>query len=80
MKSITLPESLQVIDSVAFNGLPLTKVTIPENVTFIGGDAFKGSSRMMPVIVMPETPPEIEDTYLGDNAYLIYVRSESLNM
>ena len=80
MKSITLPESLQVIDSVAFNGLPLTEVTIPENVTFIGGDAFKGSSRMMPVIVMPETPPEIEDTYLGDNADLIYVRSESLNM
>ena len=79
MKSIILPESLQIIDSLAFNGLPLTDVTIPENVTFIGGDAFKGSGRMMPVIVLPETPPVIEDTYLGENADLIYVRSESLN-
>ena len=79
MRSIILPESLQVIDSLAFNGLPLTDVTIPENVTFIGRDAFKGSGRLMPVIMLPKTPPVIEDTYLGDNADLIYVHAESLN-
>ena len=78
MGSITLPESLQVIDSLAFNGLPLKEVTIPENVKFIGGDAFKGSDRMVTVKLLPKSPPVIGDTYLGDNADVIYVHAESL--
>ena len=77
MKGLSLPESVRVIDSLAFNGLPLKEVTIPENVTFIGGDAFKGSDHRMTVWLLPKTPPVMEDTCLGDNAGVIYVHAGS---
>ena len=41
LKSITLPPSLQSIESSAFYGSGLTSITIPNSVTSIGVDAFR---------------------------------------
>ena len=40
LKSVTLPQSLQKIGARSFVTCPLTEITIPENVTSIGAEAF----------------------------------------
>lgn len=40
VKSVTLPESLRIIRSDAFRNCALTELTIPDNVVYIGHNAF----------------------------------------
>lgn len=42
LTEITLPHSLETIDFYAFNGAGLERITIPENVSFIGENPFPG--------------------------------------
>ncbi len=46
LTSITLPEGLTTINASAFsdNGTTIERVSIPQSVTFIGNNAFKGTS------------------------------------
>lgn len=50
--NITLPSTLQTIESRAFQNIPnMTKITIPGNVTSIGYFAFNGSTRLSNVCI-----------------------------
>ena len=60
LTEISLPKSLKVIDNSAFDWSSITNITIPENVTTIGNEAFYGypnSSTLMEIHIKakPET-------------------------
>lgn len=74
----SLPETLTSIGNWAFAECKFFEITIPESVAFIGAEAFNGCSRLRSVTVLPPVPPEMEDTYIGDNANVMYVPSSSM--
>ena len=76
--SLTLPEGLTSIGPNAFKNCKFFEITIPESVVSIGAEAFNGCSRLRSVTVLPPVPPEMEDTYIGDNANVMYVPSSSM--
>lgn len=76
--SLTLPEGLTSIGPNAFKNCKFFEITIPESVVFIGAEAFNGCSRLRSVTDLPPVPPEMEDTYIGDNANVMYVPSSSM--
>ena len=80
MEEITLPDQLNVIEANAFKNCKFLEITIPKNVEFIGSEAFNGCNLLRKVTVLPAKPPQMEDTFLGDNANVVFVPSASLEM
>ena len=78
IEEITLPDQLNVIEANAFKNCKFLEITIPKNVEFIGSEAFNGCNLLRKVTALPETPPDMEDTFLGDNANVIFVPSASI--
>ena len=53
--NVNLPDSLTLIDWVAFRGCTsLSSITIPKNVSDIGGSVFNGASNLNEIIVDPD--------------------------
>ena len=77
-KLLQLPAGLEYIAESAFNGCGFSEISIPEKVEYIGPHAFERCNLLRKVTVQPITPPEMEDTFLGDNADEIFVPSASL--
>ena len=66
LESITLPTNVTSIGFNAFYGCSkLESITIPANVTSIGEYAFIGCDKLATIIVLPVTPPAIENNNLG---------------
>ena len=80
LEEISLPEHLNTIEANAFKNCRFWEMTIPEKVAFIGPEAFYCCEHLRRVTVLPETPPEMEDTFIGANANRIFVPSASLEM
>ena len=78
METLALPENLDKIESRAFANCRFFEITIPGNVYYIGPLAFSGCEYLRQVTVLPSTPPDMEDTFLGDNANVIFVPSASI--
>lgn len=82
LTSVTIPNSVTSIRDHAFANCPLASVTIPSSVTNIGGEAFRYCSSLKIVIVLPTTPPTLDDSNAFSNAHSnlkIYVPSRSVN-
>ncbi len=60
LKSVSIPDSVSVIQSFAFAGTSLTSIIIPDSVKKISGKCFEGCSKLTKV-VLPEGLKEIED-------------------
>ena len=78
LEEISLPEHLNTIEANAFKNCRFWEMTIPESVAFIGPEAFYCCEHLRRLTVLPETPPKMEDTYLGANANAIFVPSASI--
>lgn len=78
LESISMPDNLEEICEKAFANCRFVEFTIPKNVRFIGPDAFSGCSHLRLVTVLAVDPPCLEDTFLCENANVIYVPEESL--
>ena len=78
IETLALPENLDKIESKAFANCRFFEITIPGNVYYIGPLAFSGCEYLRRVTVLPSTPPNMEDTFLGDNANVIFVPSASI--
>ena len=78
IETLALPENLDKIESRAFANCRFFEITIPGSVYYIGPSAFSGCEYLRQVTVLPSTPPDMEDTFLGDNANVIFVPSASL--
>jgi hypothetical protein len=82
LRSVELPESLQVIAQWAFRETSISSITIPSSVTYIGPSAF--DEMLIEVYCKPSTPPTASTSYatwegLGKNNKLkIYVPMESV--
>ncbi|MBQ9945607.1 MAG: leucine-rich repeat protein [Clostridia bacterium] len=50
LKSIKLPESLESIDQMVFMGCAISEITVPENVKYIGSNAFSESLEKITVL------------------------------
>ncbi len=74
-----LPESLEVIDNGAFyNAIGITELTIPQNVTTIGDNAFAGAVNLRYVIFTKNAAANIGNNVFQNhtalqNAFRIYV-------
>ena len=60
--SVTIPDSITVIEDRAFQNAKITEITIPDGVTTIGDSAFAGSS--ITSLTLPDSV-----TTIGDNAF-----------
>lgn len=78
IETLALPEELDKIESRAFANCRFFEITIPSSVYYIGPLAFSGCDYLRQVTVLPSTPPDMEDTFIGDNANVIYVPSASI--
>lgn len=78
IETLALPEKLDKIESRAFANCRFFEITIPSSVYYIGPLAFSGCDYLRQVTVLPSTPPDMEDTFIGDNANVIYVPSASI--
>lgn len=54
IKSVKLPESLQVIDANAFHGTSITSIVLPENVDDVRTDAFTNCPNLVSVVIKNE--------------------------
>lgn len=75
---LRLPAGVKYIGLGAFNFCQFWEVIIPEEVEYIGPYAFSSCTLLRKVTVLPAKPPRMEDTYLGDNASVIFVPSASI--
>lgn len=66
LTSIKLPNSLQKIGVSTFRNCPFTEIIIPDNVTYIGDDAFNGE--MNPKLVKVILGKSVN--YIGSHAFL----------
>lgn len=78
IETIALPDNLDKIESKAFANCRFSEIKIPSSVYYIGSQAFSGCEHLRQVTALPETPPDMEDTFLGDNANVIFVPSASI--
>jgi hypothetical protein len=73
--SITIPNSVTRIGSIAFDNCPsLANITIPDSVTYIGNSAFQ-ASRKLTNIVIPRSV-----THIGDFAFAGLVNLSSITV
>lgn len=72
LTNIVFPNSLETIGTNAFYANKFSTVTIPENVTYIGENAFNTSSRTLPssLTCLAATPPT-----LGGQERILYARA-----
>jgi hypothetical protein len=81
IETITLPESLEVLEDYALNGCEsIINITIPERVTTIGEYCFANCSSLETLYLMPTTPPLLENIYAIPEGVDIFVPSESLDL
>jgi len=78
LEELSLPGHLNTIGANAFKNCRFWEITIPGTVTFIGPEAFCGCDFLRKVTVLPSTPPNMEDTFIGAKANRIFVPSTSL--
>ena len=82
LASISIPPSVTLIESGAFEASGLTKIVIPESVTSIGDRAFYGCTRMASITVEAVNPPAdvTNETFFDEtNECPIYVPATSMN-
>ena len=79
-KNTVIPNGIFEIGEGAFNGLPITTMTIPSSITYIHYGAFKDCSQLASVTVEATTPPRLSQEVFINNASgrKIYVPSASL--
>jgi hypothetical protein len=65
LTGISLSDKLAAIGNYAFNNCPLTTITIPSNVNFIGDQAFAGSD-LNKIYLLGNAPVAGSDLFLGD--------------
>ena len=61
LKSVTIPDSVEIVDALAFYHTGLEKVTIPNSVTRIGESAFSRCSGLTSIFI-PSTVKEIGES------------------
>ena len=82
--SISLPDSLETIDDYAFacsidgNNRNVTELTIPENVTSIGVNAFYGFRGMKTLTVESEVLNTVKNGAFGTNALSAYHGNQTI--
>ena len=64
---IDLPSTVTRIEYDAFNGAPLSSLTIPAAVTFIGSNAFNNDNTLLDVSVLPTTVPTADNSGIFGN-------------
>ncbi|MDR3060960.1 MAG: leucine-rich repeat domain-containing protein [Dysgonamonadaceae bacterium] len=76
-----MPKTLQTIEDYAFGMSKLTSIVIPENVKSIGQEAFRYSSSLSEVIMLPTTPTTTRSAIFGSThpSLQIKVPPASLN-
>lgn len=57
LKEVTLPATLQTVENEAFLGFNAEIIVLPENLSYIGVDAFKGNSKLKCIYSKSETAP-----------------------
>lgn len=57
LKEVTLPATLQKVENEAFCGFNAEIIVLPENLSYIGVDAFKGNSKLKCIYSKSETAP-----------------------
>ena len=61
LKKIDIPNSVTIIDIASFKYAPLDSIVIPENVTYIGREAFYYNENLQKVYSLPTVPPATGD-------------------
>lgn len=63
-KSVTLPQGLKTIGELAFaDAVFLEEITVPETVTYIGKNAFRGCGRLKKAVFKGQIPANIESAF-----------------
>lgn len=78
LSSVTIPDSVEYINTMAFSGSGLKKITIGEGVVDIDDKAFNNCSNLE-VYCKPLTPPTLGSDMWSSYGLKIYVPTESLN-
>ncbi|MBQ5738062.1 MAG: leucine-rich repeat protein [Alistipes sp.] len=78
LSSVTIPDSVKYINTMAFSGSGLKKITIGEGVADIDDKAFNNCSNLE-VYCKPLTPPTLGSDMWSSYGLKIYVPTESLN-
>ena len=78
LKSVTIPDSVKIINYLAFDGCSsLTSITIPNGVTKIGESAFANCSSLTSVII-PDSVKSIDGyVFKGCNSVSVYINDLS---
>ena len=77
LRKVTLSENLTDIESNAIAYTGLSKIVIPESVTFIGANAFLGCSDLKNIYLESETVPDSWDAaWLGNCSAAIHLGNE----
>ncbi len=80
LKSVSIPDTVTVIQSYAFAGTSLTTITIPDSVKQISGKCFEGCSSLTKVI-LPKGLKEIGDyTFSGCSSLREIVIPDGVNI
>jgi hypothetical protein len=72
--AIKLPASLTSIGSAAFSGSGIRSVIIPDNVTFVGGDAFAYCSGLVSVVIGAKVNTMEQGVFYSSNVKEAYVK------
>ena len=75
-----IPSSVTSIRSYAFYNIKIDFINIPDNITYIGNNAFENTTYLNYITFDSTTPPSIGlNVFDCDNDYPIYVPDESVN-
>lgn len=80
LHEVQLPESLTVIMKDAFADCDLEAITIPQDVSYIGQNAFGYMPYIQKVTILCETPPDGEGYYFQPGEFPIYVPAQSVGL
>ncbi|MBR5038176.1 MAG: leucine-rich repeat protein [Prevotella sp.] len=78
IEEITLPPTLQSMDST-FRGTSLKSITIPASVTSIAGYCFYQVLTLTVMVLLPTTPPTIENNTFYQTPVHFYVPDEAVD-
>ncbi len=81
LNSVTIPDSVTIIDGWSFSGSELTSVTIPESVENVWGGAFEECTALETVVIEgSETHFGYTDGYEGSGAFTNCINLRSLTI
>lgn len=79
LTSITLPNSVETIESIAFQNSGLTSIILPNSVKEIKEYAFDGCQELETIICECETPPTLGTYAFSSNLKTIYVPATAVD-